>query len=424
MLMFEFLGGAKSLNLILTSDLSATRTGGAVTFTVTAYGGSTVYSGAAITFYKINSDSSITSIGSGTSNASGIVTLAYTISGTDTPQRFYAYFAGNTVWNGNQSNIVSITVEPSVATSYIQANTAGVYYWTVPADVYSVAILAIGAGGANRANIGSRGSGGGAFCYDNNISVTPGEQIAYNVGTPVLNRSYFANNQGTTWVARSLSGSIQSMLLLSEGGWQNSPGGEQSAESAGFTISTSIGGDVGNVIINPSTQGGGRGGVGGFGYTWSQGYPITSYSIRGGGGGGAGGFDSTYNIGAGQSTGINGPPYMSPTGVLQYGKYLSGRYVSGGGGSAGTAYNNPANTAYFNATTPSYGNEGGGATVATTGLITYSITTGLGNYGAGTGAGGGYTDNSPSSTRTATNSKGLVQIMWGNNPTKYVFRYI
>jgi len=421
MLMFEFLGGSKSLTLNLTSNIFSQRFLGDVTFTVTAIGGSTVYSGAAITFYKINWDSSITAIGTGVTNASGIAVLSYTISETTTPQNFYAYFEGNAVWSGSQSNVVSITVEPSVATSYIQANTAGVYYWTVPEDVYSVAILAIGAGGANRAT-NARGSGGGAFCYDNNISVTPGEQIAYNVGTPVLTRSYSANNQGTTWVARFLSGSIQSMLLLSEGGWQNSPYGEQSTESTEFTIGA--GGT--NIIPNPSTQGGGRGGVGGLGHIWSQGYPNTSYTVRGGGGGGVGGFGSVYMQGAGQSTGINRYAYMYPTGVEQSGIYASGIYISGSGGAGSATWNDPRlTTGYnaFNATTVYIGGNGTGASVSTIGLVTFNYG-GTSNYGAGTGAGGGWTDDYPPSTRTAPNSKGVVQIMWGNSPTKYIFRYV
>ena len=107
MLMFELLGGGKILTLNLTSNLTATRTGGSITFTVVALGGASPYAGAFITFYKKNSDNSLTTIGTGTTNASGIVNLTYTLSGTETLTNKTIDADNNTITNIGDSELSS-----------------------------------------------------------------------------------------------------------------------------------------------------------------------------------------------------------------------------------------------------------------------------------------------------------------------------
>lgn len=56
------------------------------------------------------------------------------------------------------------------------------YTWTVPANVYSVSVLAVGASGA-RSTYGG-GGGGGGLMYSYNLSVTPGTTNTIQVGRP------------------------------------------------------------------------------------------------------------------------------------------------------------------------------------------------------------------------------------------------
>jgi hypothetical protein len=396
MLMFEFLGGSKTLTLNLVSNLYATRSGGSVTFTVTAYADSSLYSGAAVTFYKINSDNSITSIGSGTTNVSGVATLVYTISGVDTPQKFYVYFAGNTTWGGNSSNIVSINVEPSVNFSYFNT-VSGSGTWTVPTDVYSISVLAIGAGGSSKPSGISeteKGGGGGAIAWYNTYSVTPGQVFGYNVSTPSdIKGGYTSLFDNTT----------SNIIVKAEAGWQDT---------------TSSFGDAGSA--NWVGQYGGRGGQGGTGYIYSAGNPLVNYYPHGGGGGAPGGRgNNPYYTGTGTNVGFNGPATaVGPGGsnpLYTISGYPTNQQPNGGSAS------------YWSSTTPTNtasGGNSGGWTVSTVGVMTIatnpsSATPTIYGWGAGGNGVSWRSDFSPPAAIAGGN--GFLQIMWGNNPTSHTF---
>jgi hypothetical protein len=393
MLMFEFLGGSKGLLLNLASSLTTTRTGASLTFTVTAYVGITAYSGASITFYKINSDTSITSIGTGTSNSSGVVTLAYTISGTDTPQKFYAYFAGNATLTDSTSNIVSINVEPSSNYNYFNA-TSGSGTWTVPTDVYSISVLAIGAGGASTpsgATSGQKGGGGGAIAWYNGYPVTPGQVFGYSISPSSSNKG------GYTIIFDNITSNI---IVKGEAGWQDT--------SEQF-------GDVNSA--NWIGQHGGRGGQGGTGYMTISGSTISYYWPLGGGGGGAGGIgNNPYYTGTGTNVGFNGPSlYVGPGGSNP--QYTIVGYPSNqqpGGGSAPNWSSSLPNTS-------GSGGFGGGWTVNTTGVMAISYSANTTTYGWGAGGTGSSWQSNTTISPQVPGGKGFIQIIWGNNPASHTF---
>lgn len=87
--------------------------------------------------------------------------------------------------------------------------TPGSYTFTVPANVYSVSVVAIGAGGAelplNSNNAWS--GGGGALAYTNNLSVTPGQTINVVVGSRGV-FSYASGSDSPSGGASSFGGMI------------------------------------------------------------------------------------------------------------------------------------------------------------------------------------------------------------------------
>ena len=233
-------------------------------------------------------------------------------------------------------------------------DTPGQKTWTVPAGVTSVSVLCIGGGGGcvlyPQGTIGASGGGGGALAYKNNISVTPGQTITYNVGdggkgaTNENNSSsdvisgYYAEAGTPSWFNGT---NVNDAVVM---GYQG--GGAQS-----YT-----GGDGGE-FSNSTGDGGGSGGTGGSNNGshahWAFGGGGGGYSGNGGNGGvwQAGG---SYGGDPGQGGGAGGGAmWANQCGTGAYGEGASG--AAGQGGSGGHPQN-ATGSGYY----PNGGKYGGG----------------------------------------------------------------
>jgi len=161
------------------------------------------------------------------------------------------------------------------------ATTAGSGSFLIPADVTSVSILAVGAGaGAGTiAALGAGqitgGGGAGAVGIINNLSVTPGQSITYNVGAKGTGNNNGGDTTityaGTTYVAGGGQTST-AVSINSISPYQRKLGGAGGTTTGAFTISKAggAGGDsmrfqLGSAIVGGGGGGAGAGSVGGNG---------------------------------------------------------------------------------------------------------------------------------------------------------------
>lgn len=223
---------------------------------------------------------------------------------------------------------------PSAYTLVLSA--VGTYTFTVPAGVYSLQVSCIGAGGGGGGTSsggGMAGGGGGGYAYSN-ISVQPGENYTYQVGTGGIGQ---LNNPGTSGSSSFFGyyGANEYTNVIVRGAGGMGYGGGGGNEWAGYTALTNVGQVTypgGNAaagsFLNPSKTGGGGGAAAqtGIGNSGSQG--------DGAGGPATGGAAKLQNGGAGG----NGYP-LSP--VLALGQYTGngspGSNYGGGGGGGGNA---------------------------------------------------------------------------------------
>lgn len=208
--------------------------------------------------------------------------------------------------------------------------TTGAGTWTVPEDWNSDnnTIECIGGGshgaGYNNQNGGGSGGGGGAYAKKNNLSLTPGESINYQVGAVVTD----------TWFK-----STSDVL----------------AKGAGNALAWNYSGGQASESVGDLKYSGGNGG-----YTYSY--------NRCGGGGGAAGPNGNGNNGV---DAISTKPGNGGDGDAGYGG-SGGNYLAGGNGGNGTEWDS------------THGSGGGGAGSSSSGQHGGSG----GNYGAGGGAQG------------------------------------
>ena len=212
--------------------------------------------------------------------------------------------------------------------------TIGDNSWTVPADVTSIHIVAIGGGGGGAATGGGSGSGGGGggagLQWKNNCPVTPGETFTVRVGAGGTGGSSgYSNptvNGNTGGESGVISGNSFGRFLRAEGG----AGGTNYRTAAGGSVN--LGGEGGGIggrgggHNTDSSQAGGGGGAAG--YSGNGGHGGGDDGVGGetrtNGSGGAGSGGNEFNIGAGNAWGQNGG------GTAIYGEGTSG---AGGSGS-------------------------------------------------------------------------------------------
>ena len=241
--------------------------------------------------------------------------------------------------------------------------------WTVPAGVTSVSVVCIGSGGSI-GTVGNRsGCSGGGLGYKNNISVTPGSSISYQIGGresgtwPAVEGQHGASttlNGDDTWFVSSSTvrggGASEALYVSMAGGDYTGDGGGNGGD----------GGKIGSsAASNTCGGGGGAGGYSGDGgdggeHTHSnRAYGNSGGNGSGGGGGGGGSGIRVYNSDSGGGNG-------GGTGLLGEGSNGSGGWYAesygnpgygGGGGSGGT---NGPNSA-IDAVAGAYGGGAGGA---------------------------------------------------------------
>jgi hypothetical protein len=192
--------------------------------------------------------------------------------------------------------------------------TPGIYSWTVPADVFSISVVAVGAGAGGGYSRGSGSGGGGALAYGNSISVTPGQILTVGVGTSGIGQNVLG--VGSTATDGENSYVKRGGISLVEAG-----GGKRRIAGLGGTVIVGTGGDGGFGLIQ--SGGGvtpvGGGGAGGYSGNGGAGDKFPGGGLPGSGGAAAGGGYS--NQGGG--------------GVGLYGEGASG-LISGEGGSGGS----------------------------------------------------------------------------------------
>lgn len=225
--------------------------------------------------------------------------------------------------------------------------------WVVPAGVYDICTVAVGAGQSGTNTKVAKGGNGGDLRWGNRIPVTPGETLLIKVG--------IASN-GDTYLKRA-----STILLIAKGG-------------LGSTASTAM---------KLPFFGGGNGGLGGDAF-------VTTSPNAPGGGGGAGGYSGPGGNGGNQTVKADDGQGGGGSGGSGW-RYNNVNYGAGGGGvgllgegDSGLATNpQSSNTAPFGA-----GRGGSGSADSTSGP-------GVG-LGAGAGSGGSY-----------LGGNGGLRIIWG-----------
>ena len=258
-----------------------------------------------------------------------------------------------------------VIIQP-VAYGEAAFTTAGTYSWIAPDNVFSVNVVAVGAGGGSSAASGGTGSGGGgALGWKNNISVVPGQTYTVVVGAPGTpssrngGNSYFIDlttvaGYGGTGTERGARQGPRSNFV-GDGGGQGGGGCGNGDDGEGLNpgLYEYGGGGAGGYL--------GNGGNGGGGQNNSYAGFVPDPGSGGGGGGGSGRAGGSVGIGGAGATGT------SPRRTFVGGNWIYYPGTPGSGGSFGS------------------GNNGG-------------------NYGAG-GAG----------SVNSTGGSGAVRIIWGQN---------
>jgi hypothetical protein len=260
--------------------------------------------------------------------------------------------------------------EPHATLGEMMDDVPGQKTWTVPAGVTSVSVLCIGGGGGcvlyPSGTTGASGGGGGALAYKNNISVTPGQTITYNVGDGgkgATNQSnnhpddvisgYYAEAGGPSWFhGTNVNDAV--CMGYQGGGAQNYTGGD----GGEFSNSTGDGGGSGgNGGSNDGSHsywafGGGAAGYsgdGGNGGRWQAGGAYTPGASAGQGGGAGGGAGWANQCGTGAfGEGASGAIGQGGSGGFpqspgQAGYYPDGGKYGGGGSSHGSSAASRAN---------------------------------------------------------------------------------
>lgn len=285
----------------------------------------------------------------------------------DSLQRFTVHIKLGSVSGTTVAQTGNITINYAGQANFI---TEGTSYWTCPAGITSVNVVAIGGGAGGAQSIGTsggsvvsaNGGGGGGLGWKNNIAVTPGSVYTVRVGAGGDRGSRNGYNaSGTSGKTVGSNGGdswfIASTTVAGFGGQSTGAGGSYYGDGGG------TGGAGG------SGHGGGGGGAGG-------------YTAAGGGGdvagipngGGAGGGDNHIYTGS--------PPFTRHGG-------RGGVTYTGGKGTTGAAGASPSGA--------------GGSGSPTSGSV----------YG-GAGGGGQMSPYYSGSNSAESGIRGAVTIRWGN----------
>lgn len=223
----------------------------------------------------------------------------------------------------------------------VQTSGTGTTNWVVPAGVYSVSVVCIGAGGSNDSGPYSMGGGGGELRYKNNITVTPGQVIAVTAGAGVAAADGQASSFGS--------------FCIANGGRTNNGAAQSLGGSGGTGDGGGNGGNGGGTI---TTRGGGGGGAGGYSGAGGNGGLSSNAGAAGTGGGGGGGGGSNVNSRGGGGGGGVGRSGQGANGT-------AGAVGSGGGGAGSNGGNGLSTSAVQGGSGGLFGGGRGGLGDAT-----------------------------------------------------------
>jgi hypothetical protein len=229
-----------------------------------------------------------------------------------------------------------VSLTPSLSPTTLQTQTfttTGAQSFVVPANVYSIYALLVGAGGGgaggDSAGGGSTGGGGGALAYGT-IPVAPGETLTFTVGAGGT-AGTSGNDGGNGGFSRIARGAT---TLINAGGGEGGANDDTGTVAGGTrtygATVTNTGGGNGGTSGATTDTGGGGGGAGG--YTGNGGNGGTSGAGTNGAGGGGGGGGAT-NSGQGYGGGGVGIPTAGTSGT---GGALNAVGTGGSGGANGT----------------------------------------------------------------------------------------
>jgi len=263
--------------------------------------------------------------------------------------------------------------------------------WTVPADWNNASntIEAIGAGGTGDCNNDWGGAGGGgAYAIANNVTLTPGGSVSYNIGA------------GTGTVVDTMFNTTTTLLAKAGA---NATGGDVvalggSASSCYPTTGAFSGGNGGIEIGSSYGNGGGGGAAGPNGAGQNGGNALSGAQSGGGGGGANGGSSSAGTDGSGNIGGNGGNGNAGAGGGAggASGAAGSAATANSGGGGGGSGYNSRGGagatsivwTSTLGATAGPSGGGGGAGRVG--GSLSAPA-----NYGAGGASNANTTPNNP-----------------------------
>jgi len=276
--------------------------------------------------------------------------------------------------------------------------TVGAWVFTVPAGVTRISMVCVGAGGKGGTyRVGSYyrsagGGGGGGLGWKNSVSVTPGEQLTVEVGSPI----------GGTGHSRVLRGGV---VLCA--GYR---GGDAPTNDYGQGVGGTYTGD-----------GGGRGGDGGY---------ANSSVGSGGAGGGAGGYTGAGGAGGGRVYSKNLQTWVTGRGGAGAGGSAGGGNSSqdtginagGGGGGGGVGLEGEGNSASARGVTRFAGGYGGSGGLSG-GNSSSSRSGAGGRYGGGGGGGDSWSSGSGSRAAANFGGQGAVRIIWPGNRRRFPSTY-
>jgi hypothetical protein len=272
-------------------------------------------------------------------------------------QSGYQGYGALTITGSNTFADIQQDFTTPAAPSQVNFTGVGWTVWTVPAGVYSITAVAVGAGGGTQygpsAQSGSSGGGGGGLSYGNNMTVFPGQLLGVYVGNGGVGRLATPAPQPPLGIAGEASyvGFTSASPWISGGGGggginnttTNNPGGTGGASGGSLRTGGGAGGAGGAINVD-GAPGGGGGGAGGYSGAGGAGGTVTVTSgatggAGSGGGGGAGGSGSSNTIGGAAGGGVNilGEGTSGIAGPIQTASVLQGGYAgSGGGDGSGT----------------------------------------------------------------------------------------
>ena len=245
---------------------------------------------------------------------------------------------------------------------------------TVPANVFSMDVVALGGGAgggggqseaySSNGDSGGGGGGGGGCGYSQNVSVTPGEILYVRVGSGGSGGGHRNTgvNGGSSFIRR---GSSSGTIIVAGYGGSAGSTYRSGGGSGGYVGNSGGSGGAGNNGSASRERGGGGGGAGGpFGAGGQGGAGSTSGqngTSSGAGGGGGGTNESNGEDGGGGGGGqsvtgiLNGTTTSSTSG--------SGGSPTNGGGGAGPGAPSGGNHSGRDGGTGALGGGGGGASL-------------------------------------------------------------